>query len=81
MADEAKDISGNEQLSIVLRRISNDPVKQNDKIDYNSIFKEHLLGLVKLNEFDAQTLSIEIIQYLSHFKIDINSCIAMCFDG
>ena len=81
MEDEAKDCSKNEQLSIVVRCISHDLVKQNDKIDCNSIFKEYLLGLVKLDEFDAQTLSNEIIQYLSHLKIDINSCIAMCFDG
>ncbi|CAF1991735.1 unnamed protein product [Rotaria magnacalcarata] len=45
------------------------------------MFNEYLLGLVKLNEFDAESLSIEIIKYLSFFNIDINNCIAMCFDG
>ncbi|CAF4674204.1 unnamed protein product, partial [Rotaria sp. Silwood2] len=54
MADEAKDRSGHEQLSIVLRCISHETWKNNDKIDRNSIFKEYLLGLVKLNEFDAE---------------------------
>jgi hypothetical protein len=81
MADEAKDCSRNEELSIVFKCISDEPVKKNDKVDYNSIFKEYFLGLVKLSEFNAQTLSNEIIQYLSYFEIDINSCIAMCFDG
>ncbi|CAF3520458.1 unnamed protein product [Rotaria socialis] len=81
MADEAKDCSGHEQLSIVLRCISHETSKNNDKIDRNSMFNEYLLGLVKLNEFDAESLSIEIIKYLSFFNIDINNCIAMCFDG
>ena len=81
MADEAKDCSGHEQLSIVLRCISHEPWKNNDKIDRNSIFKEYLLGLVKMNEFDAESLSIEIIKYLSLFHIDINNCVAICFDG
>jgi len=81
MADESRDSSGNEQLSIVLRCISDEPVKNNDKIDCNSIFKEYFLGLVKLSEFDAQTLTNEIIEFLTQLKIDISNCIAMCFDG
>ncbi|CAF1604927.1 unnamed protein product [Rotaria magnacalcarata] len=81
MADEAKDCSGHEQLSIVLRCISHETSKNNDEIDRNSMFNEYLLGLVKLNEFDSESLSIEIIKYLSFFNIDINNCIAMCFDG
>ncbi|CAF0733420.1 unnamed protein product [Adineta steineri] len=56
MADEAKDCSGNQQLSIVLRYVSDDPVNDKENADHSSIFKEHLLGLVKLNEFDANTL-------------------------
>ncbi|CAF0990826.1 unnamed protein product [Adineta steineri] len=60
MADEAKDCSGNQQLSIVLRYVSNDPVNDKENADHSSIFKEHLLGLVKLNEFDANTLTILI---------------------
>ena len=81
MADETRDCTGHEQLSIVLRYISDEPLKNKDKIDKNSIFKEYLLGLVKLNEFDAESLSMEIIKYLSSFKIDIKNCIAMTFDG
>lgn len=81
MADETRDCTGHEQLSIVLRCISDEPLKNNNKIDKNSIFKEYLLGLVKLNEFDAESLSMEIMKFLSFFKIDIKNCIAMCFDG
>jgi hypothetical protein len=33
MADESRDFSGNEQLSTVLRCISHEPRKLNDKID------------------------------------------------
>ncbi|CAF1494792.1 unnamed protein product, partial [Rotaria magnacalcarata] len=58
MADEAKDCSGHEQLSIVLRCISHETSKNNDKTDRNSMFNEYLLGLVKLNEFDAERHNI-----------------------
>ncbi|CAF1415793.1 unnamed protein product [Adineta ricciae] len=64
MADETRDCTEYEQLSIVLRCISNEPLKNSNTIDKNSIFNEYLLGLVKLNEFDAESLSMEIIKYL-----------------
>ena len=43
--------------------------------------KEYLLRLEELNEFDTEMLSTEIIKYLLFFSIDVNNCIAMCFDG
>ena len=81
MADESKDSSGNEQLSIVVRFVSDESMKQNEKTNVHSIFKEYFIGLVRLTEFDAQSLANEIIQYLSFLKIDVDKCIALCFDG
>lgn len=81
MADETRDVSGNEQLSIVVRVLDRE-VKAN--IDLNqrlSLFKEYFLGFVKLDQFDAETLTNEIVQFLSSLNINLKHCIALCFDG
>ena len=84
MADETRDISGHEQLSIVVRVIS-DKLVPSSGADHASRhvidFGEHCIGLVKLDEFDAHTLADEIVQYLSSCNIPLNKCVAMCFDG
>jgi hypothetical protein len=73
MADEAKDCRGNEQLSITLRGISHDPVKQNDKIDYNSILRaNYTITAIYVHCF-AHRLNLvicdvsKIVSYLSEF--------------
>ena len=81
MTDETKDCSGYEQMSIVLRCISHDTLKNDDKIDRNSIFNEYLLGLVKLNELETESLNAEIIKYSAFFKIDSNCGITNSFYG
>ena len=47
----------------------------------STIFNEHFIGLVKLDEFDAQTLTDEIVQCLTLLKIEMNRCVSLCFDG
>ncbi|CAF1538177.1 unnamed protein product, partial [Didymodactylos carnosus] len=53
LADESRDSGGHEQLSIVVRIV----VHTDDDKD---IIQEYFLGLIRLHEFDAQTLSNEI---------------------
>ncbi|CAF4122768.1 unnamed protein product, partial [Rotaria magnacalcarata] len=80
MVDESRDVSGHEQLSVVLRLVDIE-IKTSDENHPPSLFKEYFLGFIKLNEFDAQTLTDEIVKFLSSLNIDLNYCIAMCFDG
>ena len=78
MADESKDISGNGQLSIVIRVVSSPADVLSNK---NEKIQEYFLGFIRLQQFDAVTLSNEIVQFLNLHKIDLKKCIAMCFDG
>lgn len=70
LVDETKDASKKEQLSFVLRFIDN---------DFN-IF-EHALGCYHMKESTAKSLSEEIIKILSKYRLDINKCVAQCYDG
>lgn len=81
MADESRDLSGHEQLSVVLRVINPELKTNSDQNQQPSLFNEYFLGLIKLNEFDAQTLTNEIVKFLLSLNIDLKRCIAMCFDG
>ena len=81
MADEARDVSGHEQLSIVLR-FADSGIKQNrDQSQKSFHVNEYFLRFIKLNDFDAETLTKEIIKYLLFLNIDLKNCIALCFDG
>ncbi|CAF2189047.1 unnamed protein product, partial [Rotaria magnacalcarata] len=73
MADETRDVFGREQLSVVTRVVSYD-VKINIDLNQESLlFKEYFLGFIKLDRFDAQTLTNEIVApYLSEFYSIIN---------
>lgn len=81
MVDESRDISGNEQLSVVVRVIDLEVTASKDHSYRSSLFKEYFLGFIKLVEFDAQSLTDEIVKFLSSLNIDLKHCIAMCFDG
>lgn len=81
MADETRDVSGREQLSIVVRVIDREAETNNDRNQHSSLFKEYFLGFIKLDRFDAETLTKEILRFLSSLNIDLKNCIAVCFDG
>ena len=81
MADETRDVSGNEQLSIVVRVVDCEVRADNDSNHRVSLFKEYFLGFIKLDQFDADTLTTEIVQFLSSLNINLKKCIALCFDG
>jgi hypothetical protein len=78
MADECRDISGTQQLSIVVRFFSD----QDDRIvDAGMVVKERFLGFVPLEAFDASTLTRKIIELLISLNIPLEACICLCFDG
>jgi hypothetical protein len=81
MVDESRDISRNQQLSVVVRVIDLEITANNNQNCRSSLFKEYFLGFIRLVEFDAQSLTNEIVKFLSSLNIDMNYCIAMCFDG
>lgn len=74
IADESRDNGGNEQLSVVIRVV--EPTNEN-----KNVIQEYFIGLIRLHEFDAQTLSNMIVDYLTKYGIELQSCIAQCYDG
>ena len=69
IADETKDISKREQLSIVLRYV------------YSGIVHERFVGYVHAHKLDASALSQYILKTLSDMDIDIAYCVSQCYDG
>lgn len=78
MADECRDISGNQQLSIVIRFVH---YQNNDLIDCSKFLREYFLGFVPLEQFDAEALTEKIVDFLNKLNIPLDSCICLCFDG
>lgn len=83
MADETRDVSGCEQLSVVVRVIDHEVNIDNDSNSnrQSSLFKEYFVGFIKLDQFDAETLTDEIVKILTSLNINLKDCIAMCSDG
>ena len=78
MVDESRDVSGTEQLSIVIRFVNDENI---DKSDSCNVIKEYFLGFLPLQEFDAPALAKKIIDFLIKLAIPPQSCICFCFDG
>ncbi|CAF2855335.1 unnamed protein product [Rotaria sp. Silwood2] len=78
MADECRDISGTQQLSIVIRFVPN---SNNCTTDKNYVVKEYFLGFIPLEKFDATTLANNIVEFLNHWKIPLESCICLFMSG
>ncbi|CAF4531509.1 unnamed protein product, partial [Rotaria sp. Silwood2] len=78
MADECRDVSGTQQLSIVIRFV---PDPNRCTIDKVYIVKEYFLGFIPLAQFDVETLANKIAEFLNYWKIPLESCICLCFDG
>lgn len=62
-------------MSVVLRVIDDAKIKSKYFVE------ECLLGLIPLNLFDAKSLSIAIVDILKKYDINLNLCVALCFDG
>lgn len=69
LADETKDISKTEQLSIMVRYY------------HNNTMNERFLGYVPCNELNAKALFNYINKTLTDCGIDIKNCIAQTYDG
>lgn len=69
LADETKDISKTEQLSIMVRYF------------YNNMVNERFLGYVPCSQLNAHALFKYIKKTLADCKINIQNCIAQTYDG
>lgn len=70
LVDETKDASKKEQLSYIIRFIDN---------DFN--IHEKALGCLHMKSSNAESLCLEITKMITENKLDINMCIAQCYDG
>lgn len=70
LIDETKDASKKEQLSFLIRFI-----------DKNYNIQEKALGCYHMEKCDADSLSKAILKIVSENKLNINRCVAQCYDG
>ena len=70
IADECRDVSRTEQLSLCLRFVS-----RQDNI------KERFVGFTDVHELDASSLAGEIMRQLGQLGLDPSKCISQCYDG
>ena len=71
IADECRDVSRTEQLSICLRFVS----RQDNHI------KERFVGFTDVYELDASSLAGEIMCQLGQLGLNPSKCISQCYDG
>ena len=69
MADESRDISKTEQVSLCIRYV------------INSNVYEKFLGFYDAQYVDAEALSTLIVKALQNHGLTIQNCIAQCYDG
>ena len=70
IADEARDVSKKEQLSLCLRYV-------NKQLEVN----ERFVGFSDLCDLDAKALAEKIVARLQVLGLDIKQCVAQCYDG
>ena len=69
MADECRDVSRIEQLSVCIRYVN------------NGLITEHFLGFSDMHELDASAITDKIVSMLGKQGLDVKQCIAQCYDG
>lgn len=69
MADETKDISKSEQLSLVLRYL------------FNGNTYERFISFTKCDELNSEAIFSYIIAGLKEMDLDVNNCVSQCYDG
>ena len=69
IADETKDISKSEQLSVVLRYV------------YKCRTYERFISYTKCDEMNSKALFTYIMKVLREMNLDISHCISQCYDG
>ena len=73
LADETKDMSKNEQLSIVVRYVEHD--------GNNPTVVERFLTFVVASNLTAEYLTLYILDTLSLFSLDVNMIVSQGYDG
>ena len=71
LADESKDLSNTEQLTVVLRYVD---------ISHGSIH-EHFLTFVPAKNFNAESLSIYLLDTLGEYSLDPKQIVSQGYDG
>ena len=74
MANECRDMSGRQQLSIVIRFVPN---PNNCTAIRKYVVKEYFLSFIPLEKFDAMILPNTIVAFLSYWQISLESCICL----
>lgn len=69
MADESRDVSRVEQLSVCVRYVNGGAIA------------ERFLGFTDMHDLDASALTENIISVLEKRGLDVKQCIAQCYDG
>lgn len=69
IADETKDISKKEQLSIVLRYV------------HDGVVHERFIEYVHATELNAASLTDNILRIISQVQLSIDRCVSQCYDG
>ena len=71
IADETRDISRIERLTLCIRYVCPD----------DHVVQEQFLGFVDCHELDAEALATQIIHKIERLGLNMNECIAQCYDG
>ena len=69
LVDETKDLSKKEQLAIMVRYV------------HNGMIKERAIGTYHMKDLTAEALAQKIIGLLETSSLDIQLCVAQCYDG
>ena len=71
IADECRDVSRTEQLSICLRFVSRT----------DNHIKERFVGFTDVHELDAASLAGETMRQLGQLGLNPSKCVSQCYDG
>ena len=71
IADEARDVSRMEQLSLCIRYVHPD----------NNSIQEHFVGFTSCYKLDATSLATQIISEVEKLGLSMKNCLAQCYDG
>ena len=73
LADETCDISGTEQLSIVVRFL--------DRSGGKAVVREEFLGYAKVEDMSAKSIAALILKKLTEYGLDLNGLVGQGYDG
>lgn len=69
IADEARDTSCSEKMSICIRYL------------HGVVVKERFLGFVDLHQLDARSLTSSIVSFLEDMHLPLKNCVGQAYDG